>query len=167
VTALALALAAAGCGADEPQAPETLDSGVVRVVVDGDTVHLDDGRRIRLVQIDAPEERRECYGNAATRDLERLVPAGSRIQLTADDGLDDRDDGGRLLRYVFFGGRNVNLQLVARGAAAPYFFRKARGRYADELLSAARDARSRRLGLWGACPGARLDPALGSLTGPA
>ena len=49
----------------------------------------------------------------------------------------------------------------------PYFFRGERGVYADELLSAAKDARRERRGLWGACPGAKLDPNRGSLTGPA
>ena len=61
----------------------------------------------------------------------------------------------------------VNLGLVEQGAAVPYFFRGERGAFADELLSAANEARSGRRGLWGACPGAKLDPNRGSLTGPA
>ena len=38
-------------------------------VVDGDTVALRDGRRVRLVQIDTPEVffGAECYGRAASR----------------------------------------------------------------------------------------------------
>lgn len=140
---------------------------MVRVVVDGDTVHLEDGGRIRLLQIDAPEEASECYGRAATRALNVLAGRGAEVVLERDPELDDRDGGGRLLRYVLIDGRNVNLELVARGAAAPYFFRNARGRYASDLLEAARAARDRRRGFWAACPGARLEPALGSRTGPA
>ncbi len=52
----------------------------------------------------------------------------------------------------------MNVELVRAGAAAPYFFRGDRGRYADELLDAAEEARDERRGLWGACPAARLDP---------
>jgi micrococcal nuclease len=137
----------------------------VAVVVDGDTLHLEDGRRIRLVQIDAPE-RSECYGRQATAALGRLAPRGTRVELERDPALDAADDGRRLLRYVLADGRNVNLLLVEQGAAAPYFFRNARGRLAGELLDAAHAARRERQGLW-RCAGARLEPGLGALTGPA
>jgi micrococcal nuclease len=165
LTFAALAAAAAGCGGDEPAAPPPSETGVVRVVVDGDTVHLEDGRRVRLAQIDAPEEEGDCYGRDATRVLAGLAGRGARVRLEADAALDDRDDFGRLLRYVRAGELNVNLALVERGAAAPYFFRNERGRYADDLLAAARAARAGRRGFWGACPAARLEPALGSRTG--
>jgi micrococcal nuclease len=165
LTVATFAVAVAGCGGDEPAAPQPTDTGVVRLVVDGDTLHLEDGRRVRLVQIDAPEEDSECYGREATRVLAEIAGRGARVELEPDEALDDRDDFGRLLRYVRAGELNVNLALVERGAAAPYFFRNERGRYADDLLAAARAARSGRRGFWGACPGARLEPALGSRTG--
>ena len=136
-------------------------------VVDGDTLRLEDGRRVRLVQIDAPEQASECHGEAARRALERLVAPGTRIELERDPALDDVDEHGRLLRYVLVDGVNVNLRLVELGAAAPYFFRGERGRHADRMLELARRARGQARGLWGDCPGARLEPALGALTGPA
>ena len=139
----------------------------VSSVADGDTVRLADGRRIRLVQIDAPERSSECYGNAARRALLRLVPLGSNVALSWDDPIDDRDAYGRFLRYLSVGKLNVNLALVEQGAAVPYFFRGQRGIYADKLLAAAREARRNRRGLWGACPGAKLDPNRGALTGRA
>src|SRR5262249_37968374 len=46
---------------------------VVEWVTDGDTVRLRNGARVRLVQIDAPEESSECYGRAATRELLRFM----------------------------------------------------------------------------------------------
>jgi len=122
---------------------------------------------VRLVQIDAPELETECYGQAARRALARLTPAGTRIGLERDPALDDVDRYGRILRYVVAAGRNVNVALVAEGAAVPYFFRNGRGHHAARLLAAARAARARRAGLWAACPRARLEPALGALTGPA
>jgi micrococcal nuclease len=140
-------------------------TATVASVTDGDTLRLRDGRRVRLLQIDAPEQESECYGRAATRALRRLTPPGSVIGLRSDPGLDDRDQHGRLLRYVVRGGTAVNLELVRRGAAVPYFFRGERGVHAGVLVSAARRARREHLGLWGACPGAQLDPDRGAVTG--
>jgi len=70
-----------------------------------------------------------------------------------------------LLRYVIRvrdgASLNINVRLVAVGAAAPYFYRGRRGRHADLLERLARRARARHLGLWGACPRARYDPYSG------
>ena len=41
------------------------------------------------------------------------------VTLEADPALDRVDRYGRLLRYVLRAGRNVNLELVRLGAAAP------------------------------------------------
>ena len=154
--ALLAGLALAGCARDTDLAGET---GTVAVVVDGDTLRLEDGRRIRLVQIDAPEvDDRECYGADATAALLRLAPAGTEVTLVRDPVLDAVDRFGRHLRYVFADARNLNLELVREGAAAPYFFDGDRGRYADRLLDAAEEARDEGVGLWGACPEAELVP---------
>ena len=142
------------------------DRGVVARVIDGDTVTLADGRRIRLVQIDSPElGTGECYSRKARAVLVGLMPSGSRVELEADAELDHVDRYGRLLRYVWHGGRNVNLQMVTAGAAAPYFYERTRGKYADALERAARDARAGGIGLWGACRGTAYDPSRAVSTG--
>ena len=157
--ALALAvLLLGGCAAEDAPVVESGESGRVARIADGDTLRLADGRRIRLVQIDAPEPRSECWGDEAAHALAELAPPGSEVELARDPALDDRDRFGRLLRYVGVDGRNVNLELVERGAAAPYFFRGERGRHADELLDSAERAEAGNRGLWGACPAARLHP---------
>lgn len=138
------ALLAAPAGADE--------SARLAHVVDGDTIALTSGKRVRLLQIDTPEVGSgECYSRAAAKELRRLVPVASALSLEADAPLDLTDRYGRLLRYVHAGGRNVNVELVRRGAATVYFYRGERGRYAAQLLAAARTARAQRRGLWGAC----------------
>ena len=159
VAALALAACASG--------PETAaeDARVARVV-DGDTIELAGGERVRLVQVDAPEAQEdECYAAESAAALERLLPPGAPIRLEADPRLDDIDRFDRLLRYVHRDDVNVNLELVRRGAASVWFFDGDRGRYADALLAAARAAEEGELGLWGACPAARLDPERGVDTG--
>ena len=67
-------------------------SATVSHVVDGDTLALRDGARVRLVQIDTPEVGTgECYSRRAARDLRKLVPAGARIGLRSDPRLDSVD----------------------------------------------------------------------------
>lgn len=150
---LVLVLAAALTASGAVGAP----AATVTSVTDGDTLRLSSGQRIRLVQIDAPETG-ECYGKEARAALLRLAPVGSSISLEADSRLDQVDRYGRLLRYVGRGATNVNLELVRRGAAAPYFFDGDRGRYATRLLQAAVAAKAARRGLWSASPSTVLDP---------
>lgn len=171
VAAALVLVAASGCGETAGTSVETTrsaagEAAVVASVGDGDTLRLRDGRRVRLVQIDAPELHGDCYGRASRAALRRLAPEGTRVRLERDPALDARDGYGRLLRYVVVAGRNVNLALVREGAAAPYFYRKERGRYARALLEAVEQARRERRGFWGACPGAELNTGVGSITGP-
>jgi micrococcal nuclease len=136
-------------------------------VVDGDGLRLVDGREVRLLQIDAPELGEDCYGRDALRELIVLAPQGTEVRLEGDAQLDDRDAYGRLLRYVLVDGQNVNVELVARGAASPYYFRGDRGRHAGALDAAVAAARETGRGFWAVCPDARLQPTRGSVTGPA
>ena len=162
----ALAIAALLCGgalalADATTAASTarVELGTVSSVTDGDTLRLGDGRRVRLLQIDAPElGSGECYSRAARTALLALAPVGSRVTLESDPRLDRVDRYGRILRYVKRDSVNVNLALVQRGAAAPYFYGGERGKYAARLLTAAKTAKAAKRGLWSASPATQLDP---------
>jgi endonuclease YncB( thermonuclease family) len=153
VVILVLVAAAAEVAVGAEQAP----TEVVSSVTDGDTLRLTNGKRVRLLQIDSPE-RGECYYDEARAALLALAPIGSTLVLEIDPRLDRVDSGGRLLRYLRRGRVEINLELVRRGAAAPYFYRGERGRYANRLLGAARAAKSAKRGLWGASPSTVLDP---------
>ena len=119
---------------------------------DGDTIDVRAGDRVRLVQIDAPElGESECYARESRRELERLAAPGQRIELESDPKLDETDRYGRLLRYVHAADTNVNVELVRRGAATPYFRRGDEGTYVDELLDALYEARRASRGMWGLC----------------
>ena len=145
-------------------------SPVYRVdhVADGDTIDLRNGQKIRLVQIDTPEIYfgTECYGPQASAITKRLLPPGTLVRLATEPATDRIDQYGRLLRYVIRArdGLNVNVRLVAVGAAAPYFYRRRRGRYSARLEGLARRARRLHLGLWGACPHTPYDPSKGVAT---
>src|SRR5512132_1404154 len=173
----AFALAITACNADTPSPPEaeaaasttgsTTEEELPSVarVIDGDTIYLDSGERIRLVQIDAPEGKGECYGKKAGTVLRQLLPMGTEVRIVRDPKLDDIDRYGRLLRYVFAGERNINLALVQKGAASVWYFNGDRGRYAGQLLAAAQRASKSRRGAWGACE-AELDPLAAFKTQP-
>ena len=149
-------------------AAQTLVSAgdVVASVYDGDTLTLRDGRRVRLLQIDTPElGSGECYSHAARTTLLALAPIGKPVVLEPDPALDKVDRYGRLLRYIRRNGVNVNLELVRRGAAAPYFYGGDRGRYAASLDRLAQQAEAAKRGMWKACPAATLDPLHAVSTG--
>jgi endonuclease YncB( thermonuclease family) len=127
------------------------------------------GITVRLVQIDTPEVyfRPECYGEQASAETKSLLHRGTLVRLVSDPATSSTDVYGRLLRYVIRSDSlNVNLRLVTDGAAAPYFFDGARGRYARAIMHAAKSARAAQRGLWGACPETPLDPTHGVSSGP-
>lgn len=164
---LAVVLSIAGAA---PASVSVGQLGRIDHVADGDTVDLTNGAKVRLVQIDTPEVyfSPECYGKKASAITKRLLPPGTLVRLTREPATDSVDSYGRLLRYVtrVRGHLNINIHLVAVGAAAPYFYRGRRGRYAARLARLALSARRRHLGLWGQCPGTPYDPYRGVSTGP-
>ena len=140
-------------------APTAYAASNVSKVVDGDTITMSNGEKVRLIQIDTPElASKECYGIQAKSELSKLLNQAGEVSLTSDPNLDAVDKYGRLLRYVFIGNTNLNLKLIEIGAAAPYFYRGEKGIYAAQFLKAAQTAQKRKLGMWGMCPGTRLSP---------
>jgi micrococcal nuclease len=147
----AVLLSAAGCGAvDRPAATAGRFDATVARVVDGDTVTLAPGGRARLIGVDTPEVfgRSECFGREASAFAKRRL-AGRRV--TVEVGTEPRDRYGRLLVYLYAGGRLFNDELVREGYAtvltiAPNVER------ARELRAASHVAREQQRGLWGACP---------------
>ena len=133
---------------------------VVSRVVNGDALWLDHGKRkIRLVQIDAPDiATNQCYSQQSLNALKRIAAPGVSVVLKKDPKLSAEDQFGRLQRYVYVEGKNVNLLLIREGAAAPYFFFGQQGSQARRLLRAGEQAKRAGRGLWGACPGTKLDP---------
>jgi endonuclease YncB( thermonuclease family) len=141
-------------------------NAVVARVIDGDTIELVGGQRVRLVQIDTPEKRVECYGDEASALTQRLIPAGTHVRIEQDPKLDQVDRYRRKLAYVWKGDENVNVTLVRDGAAGVWFFDRRRGRYAEDLLRAGGQAKSDGKGLWGACPLALFNPMRSMSSGP-
>lgn len=150
VTLVAALCVITACAEAETMGSE--DAAIVQRVADGDSIVLEGGARVRLLQIDAPElGEGECYGKDALEELERMLQPKGAIVLESDPRLDRVDRFQRLLRYVRVDDTNLNVELVRRGAATPYFRRDVRGRHADALLDAVDEARDERRGMWSAC----------------
>lgn len=145
--------------ADAPGAPDAGATGipagatpaVVEYVHDGDTIFLEDGRKVRLLGINTPEigDAAECWGDHATSELRGLLPEGQTVWVLED--VEPLDQYGRSLLFVFLpDGTNVNVEMVRVGAAeieqySPNWL------YTDELHDAEDAAYADRVGLWGQC----------------
>ena len=127
-------------------------------ITDGDTIQVSTGKKVRLLQIDTPEPMdSECYSSEATAALTKLI-SGKTVRLESDPVSAKIDQFNRDLRYVFVGKTNINLKMVEIGAAAPLFYKGEKGKYWSQLLKAAEKAKKNKIGLWGKCPSAKLDP---------
>jgi micrococcal nuclease len=124
----------------------------VERVVDGDTIDVGPGGRIRLIGINTPETvdpRRpvQCFGREAS-DAAKVLLRGKPVLLEPDPSQDDKDQYGRLLRFVWLAdGRFVNFELVVRGYANEYTFRLPY-KYQTLFRESEQFARTHNLGLW-------------------
>jgi micrococcal nuclease len=107
---------------------------IVQRVVDGDTLALDNGEKVRLLGINTPEKGEKYYTEAKAFVESKVL--NKTIEL--EKGKDDKDLYGRLLRYVYYNGENINLLLVREGYANTYF-PEGKDRYTNEFLSAWND----------------------------
>lgn len=128
--------------------PPGAEVATVVSITDGDTfdVMLDSGQveELRLIGINSPE-RGECWAEEATSVLESFTPPGTTIGLTTD--VSDRDQYGRLLRYVWVGQLFVNEELVRQGAAISRRYPPDTA-LADRLDAAQEEAHRTESGLW-------------------
>ncbi len=137
---------------------------LVKRAVDGDTLVLEDGERVRLTGIDTPElhESQKLYRDAQrshqdARTIQKLgrrayeftksLVEGKRVSLEFD--VEKHDKYGRLLAYVYLkDGTFVNAQIVKQGFANLMSI-PPNVKYADLFLSLYRQARNDKRGLWG------------------
>ena len=142
-------------------------------VTDGDTMTVEFNgvnERVRLIGINAPEAG-ECLAAEATSELRNLT-VGTTVRLVIDQS--NRDDFGRLLRYVFVddqarGTLFVNEVLVEGGFAIANRYEPDTAR-AEDLDAAQTRARDAGRGLWspGACgPPATVDLVISAVNADA
>lgn len=120
-------IATGACSGSEPVTTSATDlppgdDRSVERVVDGDTLIVDGGERVRLIGIDTPETKAEdrpveCFGPEASAHLAFLLASGSDVRLAYDE--ESSDQYGRTLAYVYrrSDGLFVNAALVEGGYA--------------------------------------------------
>jgi micrococcal nuclease len=147
---LALLLAAlASCGGGGSECGTT--SELVTRVVDGDTIELDTGVKIRYLMVNAPETTQghnDCYGqNAVTFNTDLVL--NKQVELSYDEECEDRFD--RTLAYVSVGGVEVNTLMIERGYACLLHIPPNGDDRVDEFKALETAAKTAKRGLWGAC----------------
>ena len=125
--------------------PQSLEQATVEKVIDGDTIDVVIGgehQRVRYYGIDAPEEGEKCYQEATERNRELV---GTTVRLEGDAR--DKDEHGRLLRYVFTDeGISLDAALVDEGLAKAW---PEDGRYLTRLTTLETHAQQEGIGcLW-------------------
>ena len=111
---------------------------VIRVV-DGDSFDLKDGRRIRLLSLDAPEKNR-CY-YVQSRDYLKSLILNNKIYLK--DTI--TDDYGRIIGNIFVGNILINKKVLEEGNAR---FTYNKSPYYDELKRAFESAKNLEKGVY-------------------
>jgi micrococcal nuclease len=151
---IALSLLDLSCGSGS-SADKSVKYLPVTKVVDGDTFWVDDGSeeglKIRLIGVDAPESRNAFrkvvgyYGKESKQFMATLI-AGKKVRLEYD--VDPLDMYGRTLAYVYLqDGTFVNAELVKKGFGMVMTV-PPNVKYAEKFIRWERTARKRNRGLW-------------------
>jgi len=135
-------------------ATEPNNTALVARAIDGDTVELDTGERVRYLMVDTPESTTEleCYGENA-KTFNRDLVEGKQVTLRYDVEREDRF--GRTLAYVTVDGDEVNTLIIERGFGCVLYIEPNGTDRLDEFQDLEAAARQANRGLWGACTSPR------------
>ncbi|MCK5512993.1 MAG: thermonuclease family protein [Deltaproteobacteria bacterium] len=118
-------------------------------VVDGDTIVLNTGERVRLIGVDTPETKHprkpvEYYGKEASAFTKKMVE-GKEVRLEYDQQKRDKYD--RLLAYVYLkDGTFLNAEIVKQGYGHAYT--RFPFKYLEQFRQYEKEAREAKRGLW-------------------
>lgn len=128
------------------------EQAVVRVkrVVDGDTLLLTNGERVRLFGVDTPETKKpdtpvQPFGPEASEFTRRMVE-GKVVTLVFDR--ERYDKYGRTLAFVFVNQICLNEELIRQGLSAAHLQYPFRSDMKQRFTRAEVEAREHRRGLW-------------------
>ena len=93
------------------------DVKVIRII-DGDTFEIENGDKVRMIGIDAPELK-DNNGLESKNHIKFLIE-NKYVSLIKDEKNKNKDFFGRLLRYVYLDNYDVNLKMIEDGYANVY-----------------------------------------------
>lgn len=128
------------------EAQRRIPESYARYVIDGDTIVIAGGEKVRYIGIDTPEIG-EPFADAARERNARLV-MGKKVRLEICPE-EPRDKYGRLLAFVYSDGVFVNRVLVREGLARRLIIPPCALPVAREFKALEREARRKGLGVWG------------------
>ncbi|PXY71389.1 hypothetical protein CXX78_01330 [Candidatus Parvarchaeota archaeon] len=111
---------------------------VIERVIDGDTIELNDGRKVRLLNINSPEKGEFGY-EEATKYLKNFE------KLTLEIETEGVGKYGRELGRLFLNDIYLNLEIVELGLAHPYIVENEE---LKKFKKAENKARDKKLGIW-------------------
>ncbi len=118
-------------------------------VIDGDTIEIEGGQRVRYIGINAPEfnDNNNCFAKESFLKNKELVE-GKIISLERD--ISETDKFGRLLRYVYIDKFLINELLVKEGYANVSTY-PPDVKYYEKFIKAEKEAQEFNRGLWSNC----------------
>lgn len=117
-------------------------SFTVTKVIDGDTFDIENGQRIRLALIDAPELDKGCLARDSKNRLETLI-LNKKVAVHAETS----DNFGRIIAFVSLNGLSINKALLTEGYAK-YDKNKKILKSSAYLEQAESEAKSASRGIW-------------------
>ncbi len=151
IPAIILALALLSVSLCRQRKADDLPSRAARCVrvIDGDTILLERGERVRLIGVDTPEIAHphgpeEKFGKEASAFTEQLAE-GKPVRL--EFGREREDAYGRTLAYVYLeDGTMLNAELIRQGFGTAYT--RYPFRFAEEFIRLEQEARQNGRGMW-------------------
>lgn len=146
---------------------QSLQTVKVTRVIDGDSIEIEGGQKVRYIGMDTPEtvdprKPVQCYGQEASAKNKELV-GGKSVRLEKD--VSETDKYGRLLRFVYVGDIFVNDYLIRKGFAHASTF-PPDVKYQDKFQASQRLAQSDSIGLWLGCGSAQTSVPTQTLQSP-
>ncbi len=132
--------------------PDDCDWQVVNKVVDGDTIKLKNGKKVRYIgintpEVDGPYTKEQPFGKEASAKMKEFLKPDDRVCLIYDLVGNKIDKYDRILAYVYNeSGKNLNAEMVKLGLAKVY--RKFKFDHKQKFLEYEQVAHSHGLGVW-------------------
>lgn len=125
---------------------------IVKRVIDGDTIELENKQIVRYIGVDSPELHHpkiaiQCFASASAEFNKKLVE-GKTVRLEKE--VSETDKYKRLLRYVYVDQVFVNKKLVDEGYAYAATF-PPDVKYATLFRQSQQEAMNNKKGLWKSC----------------